>query len=287
MIHITRMKIRLNLIFNQERHHGKNRKKVFFKRWLHRFIMSTLVLLPVFNSCNTSNEVRITIATAANVQFAMDTLTTIFEKETGIKANIILGSSGKLTAQILQGAPYDVFVSANMKYPMEIYNNNLATGKPLVYAHGSLVLWSVKEAIDPGPVLLTDEKIRKIAIPNPKTAPYGEAAVELLQNTGIFEQVKNKLVYGETISQVNQFIISKTADIGFTSKSVVLSPEMRNTGSWAEMNPKEYTPIQQGVIIINRKNGHLEHAEKFVTFLLSATAKGILTEYGYKTDVSQ
>jgi molybdate transport system substrate-binding protein len=215
----------------------------------------------------------------------MDTLVIVFEKESGIKANIILGSSGKLTAQILQGAPYDIFVSANMKYPMEVFKNGLALGEPKVYAYGSLVLWTPKEFTVSSLDILKDAEIRKIAIPNPRTAVYGEAAVELLKNKGIFEVVKDKLVYGESITQVSQFLISKAADIGFSAKSIVLSPEMRNIGSWFEVDPQGYTPIQQGVIIVNRNNNRLDQAEKFITFLLSEKAKGILTAYGYTTNI--
>ena len=249
-------------------------------------LLPLFLILLILPSCGTFRKDYINIATAANVQFAMDTLASLFEYETGTKANVILGSSGKLTAQIIQGAPYDVFVSANMKYPMEIYNKNLSTGKPRIYAYGSLVLWSVNDSIEPVPDILLNEKIRKIALPNPKTAPYGEAAIEFLRNMGISDHVKDKLVYGESISQVNQFLISRTADIGFTSKSVVLSPKMKSLGTWSDINTDDYSPIRQGVIVIDRKKGHMKQAEEFVIFLLSDKAKDILELYGYITDVN-
>jgi molybdate transport system substrate-binding protein len=217
----------------------------------------------------------------------MDTLAFIFEHETGIKTNIILGSSGKLTAQILQGAPYDVFVSADMKYPMEIYNRNIGLKEPDVYAYGSLVLWSLDNSIKPDLNILTDQKIRRIAIANPKTAPYGSAAIELLTNSGIFEQVKDKLVYGENISQVNQFLVSRSVDIGFTAKSVVLSSKMKDTGTWCDLDSLKYTPIQQGLIIISSDEDRLNYAEKFYTFLLSDRVKHILSDFGYKTEIDE
>ena len=244
-------------------------------------IISLIVVIQVLSSCNTSKEESLYIATAANVQFAMDTLTGIFESETGIKTNIILGSSGKLTAQILQGAPYDIFLSANMKYPAEIYNNNKALNKPEVYAHGALVLWTLKDSITPELTSLTDDKIRRIAIANPKTAPYGSAALELLINNGIYESIKHKLVYGESISQVNQFITSKTADMGFTAKSVVLSSKMRNIGYWSELDSNDYSPIEQGAIIINTGKSNSEQVMMFISFILSEKAKKILSEFGY------
>lgn len=247
-------------------------------------IISLLVVIQVFNSCNTSKKESLYIATAANVQFAMDTLADIFESETGIKTNIILGSSGKLTAQILQGAPYDIFVSANMKYPAEIYKNSKASTKPQVYAHGALVLWTLKESIIPELASLTDDKIRRIAIANPKTAPYGSAALDLLKNKGIYEIVKHKLVYGESISQVNQFITSRTADMGFTAKSVVLSSKMKSIGYWTELDTNDYSPIEQGAIIVNTGKPNSEHTKEFMSFILSDKAKKILSEFGYITN---
>jgi molybdate transport system substrate-binding protein len=238
-------------------------------------------------SCQTSHKKSLIIATAANVQFAMDTLAYLFEKENSINVNIILGSSGKLTAQIMQGAPYDVFISADMKYPSEIYDNNLAFVEPEVYAYGSLVIWSLKDSVDSDLDVLTDPEIRRIAIPNPKTAPYGTAAIELLKNMDLLEQVEQKLVYGESVSQVNQFLLSETADIGFTSKSVVLSPKMKNRGTWIEADTMKYAPIEQGVILIRQDTSQLRLSEKFLAFLLSSQAKSILSDFGYKTKVSQ
>jgi molybdate transport system substrate-binding protein len=249
-----------------------------------RSILSIFIVIQVFYSCNTSKKESLYIATAANVQFAMDTLAGIFESETGIETHIILGSSGKLTAQILQGAPYDIFVSANMKYPAEIYKNNKASTEPEVYAQGVLVLWTLNESITTELTSLTDDKVRRIAIANPRTAPYGSAALDLLINKGIYENVKHKLVYGESISQVNQFITSKTADIGFTAKSVVISSKMKNVGYWSEMDSNDYSPIEQGVIIINKGISNSEHANKFMSFILSEKAKAILSEFGYITN---
>ena len=250
-------------------------------------LIYVIIIYQVFSSCESSEKNSITIATAANVQFAMDTIAALFEKKTGIQTLIIVGSSGKLTAQILQGAPYDVFVSADMKYPMEIFNNNKAQSRPEIYAYGSLVIWTLKDSILLNLNYLTEERIRHIAIANPKTAPYGIAAYEVLKNAGIFEQVQGKLVYGESVSQANQFITSKTADIGFTSKSVVLSSKMKNIGKWSEIDPANYTPIKQGVIIIKRNKSQIKQAEKFYSFLFSEEIQNILNNFGYKTERSK
>ncbi|MFD2066267.1 molybdate ABC transporter substrate-binding protein [Pontibacter silvestris] len=221
------------------------------------------------------------IATAANVQFAMEELTKTFTEETGIPAEIVLGSSGKLTAQIKEGAPFDVFVSANMKYPEELHRSGLATAAPKVYANGKLILWMLQEEGEPGFEKLTNAAVMHIAIANPKNAPYGIAAQEALQYLGFYEEVKDKLVYGESISQTNQFILSGTAAAGFTAKSVVLSPELKGKGKWIEVPQESYAPIQQGVVILKKEGKSMAEAEKFYTFLFSDKARSILQSYGY------
>lgn len=237
-------------------------------------------------ACKTKTEEKLTIAAAANVQFAMDTLAAIFESETGINTNIITGSSGKLTAQILQGAPFDIFLSADMKYPEEIFNEGKALGSPVVYAYGSLILWTQKDDIIPDPTSLLSEQIRRIAIANPKTAPYGKASIEFLKNSNLFEEVKDRLIFGESISQVNQFITSKSADIGFSAESVVLALAESERGRWARLDRTKYAPLKQGLIIVDRKNTRKLEAEKFFDFILSDQAKKVLTEFGYKTELS-
>jgi molybdate transport system substrate-binding protein len=243
------------------------------------------LVISTFFACNTKNENKLTIAAAANVQFAMDTLAALFEKETGIKTNIITGSSGKLTAQIIQGAPYDIFLSADMKYPQEIYKNGKASGAPVVYAYGSLILWTQKDGLIPDPSLLSSDQIRKIAIANPKTAPYGVAATEFLNNMNLLEKVKGKLIFGESISQVNQFITSKSVDIGFSSESVVLASELSEEGKWTRLDPTKYPPLKQGLIIVAQENNRKEQAERFFEFILSHQAKKVLSEFGYKTQI--
>lgn len=244
------------------------------------------LVISTFFACNTKNENKLTIAAAANVQFAMDTLAALFETETGIKTNIITGSSGKLTAQILQGAPYDIFLSADMKYPEEIFKNGKASNAPVVYAYGSLILWTQKDDIIPDPSSLSSGKIRRIAIANPKTAPYGVAAIDFLNNMNLFDKVKSKLIYGESISQVNQFITSKSADIGFSSESVVLASGLSEAGKWTRLDPTKYAPLKQGLIIVDQENDKKEEAEKFFEFILSIQAKQVLSEFGYKTQFS-
>jgi len=215
-------------------------------------------------------QTKLTVAAAANVQYVMNGLAKDFENSTGIKTDIILNSSGKLTAQIKEGAPYDVFVSADMKYPQELYKSGYAIDSPKVYANGLLVLWTTQTGIKPGIDLqvLTSGSVKKIAIANPETAPYGVASVEAMNYYKVYDKVKDKLVYGESISQTNQYITSGSADIGFTAKSIVLSDEMKGKGSWVDINRKAYKSISQGAVILKHGNEtNIDAAKKFYDYL--------------------
>lgn len=224
---------------------------------------------------------KITIATAANMQFAMEELTAEFTKQTGVECELVISSSGKLTAQIKEGAPYDVFVAANMKYPNEIENSGFAANTPKVYAHGRLVLWTMVEGLKPSLDILTSKEIEHIALANPKTAPYGIAAEEVLKFYNLYDKIKDKFVFGESISQTNQFITSQSAEVGFTAMSVVLSPEMKGKGKWMEIAKNAYAPIDQGVVVIKNESGLNQSAIRFYDFLSSDEAKDILTKFGY------
>jgi len=198
---------------------------------------------------------------------------------------MIVGSSGKLTAQIQMGAPFDVLVSANMKYPNSLQQKNLTTIPPTIYAYGQLVLWTMdsEKKNKPSLEILSDATVSRIAIANPKIAPYGEAAKEVLMHIGLYSTLADKLVYGESIAQTNQFILSRAADIGFTSKSVVVSPQMQGKGSWVAIPDSLYTPIAQGIAVIKRDPEKKEAALQFYHFLFSDDAQALLNSYGYKS----
>ena len=237
--------------------------------------------LTLLTSCTEKRNDALKIAVAANMQFAMKELSKSFANETGIKTDLIIGSSGQLTAQIKAGAPYDVFVSADMKYPDELFTSGFTSGKPAIYGYGKLVMWSMVDGAKPSIGWLKDPQVTHIAIANPKTAPYGEAAVEVLKHYDIYDDLKDKLVYGESISQTNQFIISKSAEVGFTAKSIVLSPEMKSKGNWIEIDENVYSPIAQGVVVLKHNDTETTNADKFYNFLFSSEAKIILTKFGY------
>ncbi len=239
-------------------------------------------LVVQFISCENNTSQKITIATAANAQFAINELVDTFTRQTNIECDVIVSSSGKLTAQISEGAPYDLLISADMKYPESLHAKGKTLDIPRVYAYGKLVLWSKNKNKDLSFQNLQNQDIQHIAIANPKTAPYGTAALETLQKQSIYENLKDKLVYGESISQVNQFVYSGTADVGFTAMSVVLSPRIKNEGIWLKISADNYAPIAQGAALIHRKDAHPE-ATRFYEFLFSPKAKKILQKYGYET----
>lgn len=228
---------------------------------------------------------KIIIATAANVQYVMQDIKKEFEKESSQKIEIVVSSSGKLTTQIQEGAPFDVFVSADTKYPQEIYDKGGSDEKPKIYALGTLVLWSKNiDSADLKVDNLIDQKIKKIAIPNPRVAPYGEAAIQVLQKQKFFEQLEKKLVYGESIAQTAQYISSGSVEAGFNALSVVLSPEMKGKGQYIVIDSTLYKPIEQAAILLKHSKDSPKKvtSEKFYNFLYSKKAKEIFKKYGYK-----
>ena len=226
----------------------------------------------------------INIAVAANVSYAIDDLKAAFKKvspETDVK--VTLGSSGKLTAQILNGAPYDVFMAANMKYPKKLHDNKVAVTKPVIYAQGSLAYLSVKKQdFSKGIKLLEDKKIEKIAVANPKTAPYGKAAIEAMKKAKIYENVKSKIVFAESISQTVAYT-TKAADIGIIAKSSLYSPKMKmykRDINWKDVDTSLYTPIDQGIVVL-KNAGDKKEAKAFYDFILSNEAKKIFKQNDY------
>ncbi len=249
------------------------------KKYLILFFLAFLV------SCGTAERGQgLTIAVAANMQFAIQEIAMAFTEETGLPCDLVIGSSGKLTAQIVEGAPFDVLVSADMKYPRSLHELGLTATDPEVYAYGSLVLWTLNESLDLSMSLLKADEIRYIALANPKTAPYGVAAESVLGHYGVYEAVRHKLVFGESIAQTNQFITSGAADAGFTALSVVMSPQMTGKGQWIAPDPASYEPISQGMVVLRREGGSDQSGMAFRDFVFSKRGREILTKFGYLTD---
>ena len=242
-------------------------------------LLIVALLLTLYSQAKT-----IRVAVAANVSYAINDLKKEFNTlYPNIKVQIILGGTGKLFAQIQHNAPYDILMAANMMYPEKLYKDGQAITRPLVYAQGTLAyLSSKKQDLSKGIELVLEDKIKKIAIANPKLAPYGMATVEALKNAKLYEKIKNKFVYGDSISQTVAYA-AKATDLGFIAKSSLYSPRMghfKEGVDWKEIDPKLYTPIEQGIVL-------LKHGEKsaevsaFYAFILSKRAKNIFEKFGY------
>ncbi len=242
------------------------------------------IVLAITFLCSSIFAGTINIAVAANVSYAINDLIAEFNKTNpDTKVEVVIGSSGKFTAQIQNGAPFDIFLSADMKFPEILEKENLTATKPVIYAQGSLAMLSSKELdLKKGLSIVEDSNINKIAIANPKTAPYGRATMEVFKNANILDKVENKLVYAESISQTVTYAITAT-DIGFIAKSSLYDEKMskyKENINWISVDPKLYTPIDQGIVILNRAKDNKE-AKAFYDFILSDNAKKIFIDFGY------
>jgi len=218
------------------------------------------------------------VAVAANLQSVIKVLGQDFKQKTGIGIEPIVGSSGNLPAQVRNGAPYDLFLSADMGFPETLFKEGFSAKKPVVYAQGSLIICSSQDiGFDNWERLLMTERIKKIAIASPAIAPYGKAAEETLEHRGIFSDIKSKIVYGESISQVNTYITTGVVEIGFTTQALVKDPANKTRLYWKVIDPKTYSPIEQGMVVLKHGSDN-PNAEKFYQYILSKAARAIFEE---------
>lgn len=251
------------------------------------------IILGFMVLCSSIFAGEITVAAAANVTYAMGELVKEFNKTNPeTKVQVTLSSSGKLVSQIENGAPFDIFMSADMKFPQALFDKKLTSTAPVIYAQGALAMLSSKEFdYSKGINVLNDSSITKIAIANPKTAPYGAAAVEAIKNAKIVG-AENKFVYAESISQAVTYATTAT-DIGFIAKSSLYEGNMsqyKENKNWITVDPKLYSSIDQGIVIIDHSNNLVglindkvkkEEVKAFYDFILSSRAKKIFENYGY------
>ncbi|OHX65154.1 molybdate ABC transporter substrate-binding protein [Flammeovirga pacifica] len=240
------------------------------------FTLPFIILLLLFG-CQKPQEKVLRIAVSANMAFVMKELSNTYTEKYGIPCELIIGSSGKLSHQINNGAPYDVFISADMKYPTLLYEQDRTTSSPKIYTYGTLVLWSTKHDDLNEINMLNNTKIEKIGVANPKTAPYGIAAMSVCADALSKSTIKDKIVFGESISQINQYIVNQAVDVGFTSLFIVNSEAMKNKGHWIKVNPSLYRPIAQGGVVI--KNNQEEIAEEFLNWMLNDEGQKIINGY--------
>lgn len=224
----------------------------------------------------------IKVAVSANVSYAIDELRQEFlSSHPDTKIDTIVASTGKLTTQIIHGAPYDMLLGANVAYPQKLYDMHIAITKPVVYAKGALIYLTRKDYDLSNPLALLQSKdIHKIAIANPKTAPYGIASVEALKNAKVFTQLKSKFIYGESISQTLTYTLRAT-DIGIVAKSSIYSPKLHiKDMNYKDVDTSLYTPINQAMVLLKHAKDSKE-AREFYEFLQTPKAKEIFQKYGY------
>lgn len=226
----------------------------------------------------------LTMAVAANMAVCVEALNAEFKRaHPGAELKVATGASGNFFAQIKNGAPFELFISADMDYPRKLVEAGLAQGETLrPYAYGRLALWTNTPGINPGRgrTVLTAESTTKIAIANPETAPYGRAAMEALQKLEVLEAAKPKLVVGESVSQAVQFVQSGNAEIGFVPYSLLVVPPLKGVGLYILLPAGSYTPIAQGVVVTQKGAGN-PLAKAYLDFLGSETAHAILEANGY------
>ena len=225
---------------------------------------------------------KITIAAAADLKFAMDEIVKGFnQNHTGNEVQVVYGSSGKFHTQIQQGAPYDLCFSADIGYPRELAKQGLAASEVKPYAVGRIVLWSSEvDATKMTLANLTDPKITKIAIANPRHAPYGKRAEEALRAAGLWEKVQSKLVFGENISQAAQYVQSGNAQVGIIALALVLNPELSKKGGYYLIPDNMHNPLEQG-FIITKRGANKPLARQFAEYMGSKPVRGVMTKYGF------
>jgi len=232
---------------------------------------------------------EITVAAAADLQFAMQDVTARFHKETGKTVKLIYGSSGNFFQQIQNGAPFDMFFSANLDFPKKLEAAGLTEpGSYYQYARGKIVIWAPKESkigLTSGLKALLDPSVKKIAIANPQHAPYGQAAVAAMQKENVYEHVKEKFVLGENISQTASFVVSGAADVGIVALSLALSPTMKEKGRYLDIPAGEYPPIEQACVILSSSK-EKNTARQFLSFMKTPAVAEVLRSYGFDVEGS-
>lgn len=239
-----------------------------------RLLRFVSILSLLWSTAAAAQQPPLRIAAAADLATCMDRL----NAASGIGATASIGSSGSFYAQIRNGAPYDVFLSADTAYPRALADAGLADANSLfVYARGRLALWASAPGInvDAGLRLLTDPAIRRIAIANPDVAPYGKAARAALQQAGLWDQVRDKLVFGENIAQTMQFVESGNAQVGLLGSAHLAG---RRPG-WL-LPPDSYPPLEQGAILTRRGAGNPQ-AAAYLRFLRSDAGRAVLSACGF------
>lgn len=241
-----------------------------------------IVICSLLLATSAAHAEKITVAAAADLKFAMDEIATTFKKSTPTdEIEIIYGSSGKFHTQIQQGAPYDLYFSADIAFPRELSKDGFAGSDVKTYAFGRIVLWSA--SLDASQLTLeslTDSAITRIAIANPKHAPYGKRAEEALRSAGLWDKLESKLVNGENIAHTAQFVQTGNAQVGIIALSLAVNPELASKGGYWLIPDTLHEPLEQGYIITRRAADNAL-AKRFAEYMGSEPARTVMKRYGF------
>ena len=241
-----------------------------------------LVSIGLMSAPACAGEVR--VAVASNFAAPMERIVAQFEKDSGHKVNVSLGSSGKFYAQIKVGAPFDVLLAADEAIPKQLQQEKLAVeGSRFIYAIGRLVLWSAQPGfVDAKGAVLNNGNFNKLAIADPKLAPYGMAAKETLEKLVMWNAMQRKLVKGENITQTYQFIATENSELGFIALSQIMRDGKVSSGSWWLVPPEMHKPIRQSAVLLTGAKDKVA-AQSFLNFLKTEPAKKVMRGFGYES----
>lgn len=262
--------------------------KLHTRRWSclsvlkHREVVSVCLFLLL--TCGfVAAQTPLRIAAAADLQPVLPSLISVFEKTSGIHVAVSYASSATLAAQILSGAPFDIFLAADTSFPQKVIAGGRAEeSAPVMYARGTLVLWARKDALHGVPLtvqFLSDPKVKRIAIANPAHAPYGRAAIAALHGLGVYDALQSKLVYAENIAQAAQYAASDNAQCGLISQTLAESAALRASGAYVAIPALDYPPIEQGAVLIKDAQQSVA-AQKFLQWILSPQGQSLLAAGG-------
>lgn len=245
------------------------------------FLLAVL-LVPHICIAQPVRSANLRIAAAADLQPLLPPLLTQFERQTGIRADASYQSSATLATAIINGAPFDLFLAADLSFPQRVIDAGRAEEtQPLPYARGTLVLWTRRDSGRSTLSLesLRDPAIKTIAIANPEHAPYGRAAQQALQHLGFYGALRSKLVIAENIAQAAQYVDSGNAQVGFISLTSALTPRLRADGDFVRVPADDYAPIVQGAVVIRNGRGS-DAAHRFLDFLADPAVRQSLAAHG-------
>lgn len=241
--------------------------------------MKRIVIIIAFCVAMSAQAQTVKVAAAANLRFVFDEIKASYiSANPKVTVDVNFGSSGALLQQILNGAEFDVFMAADNSFPVKLKDQGATSGKIKTYALGKLVLWSNTIDLTKGLEMLTDPSVKRIAIAKPELAPYGDRAIEVLKSSGLYDKIKDKIIYADNISQTAQFAQTGNAEVAFLAMSLTMTPEMK--GFVYVIDPKAYKPIEQAMVLVKSWKVNPE-ADKLMKFVLSDRCKPIFEKSGY------